>query len=308
MRKSSPLKWFVISAALFTVVGWTVYLITQKNNEQKFSVERLWQERATLTKSDMRFVSRGKDFGHYVIRAVGEKGDTVEAAYRVPANSRKLKSLLWVYDSPSDVNLSAILDGNTRAQHAAVVAYNVHRCFERDENGEINSSRANLFNGLWRTRRDIDLILQLLKKHQVLDSTLNFVAGQGNAVTPLLGALAKQPHSIREVALIEASSGLTEWGKMDESGFATSYKFALEGLGRKRVLIEPEGAEPFQWEEGGNRLSGDILSMGAMAGVSSTDRLRAGIETALIWAVGGDTTSVPVRPDTTFTKVVKVAS
>lgn len=308
MKNLKPLKWFVVAAALFTIIGWTVYLLNQKNNEQKFTVEKLRQEHGTLVKQDMKFISRGQNFAHYVVTAIGDRADTVAAQYRVPANHRKLKALLWVYDSPNNVNLSAILDDNSRAQHAAILGYNVSKNFERDERGVINSSRANIYNGLATSRREVEMLLQLLRKHQVNDSTQIYVAGQGVANIPMLGALAGTSSRIREVGLIDFARGLRMWQELDKGGFATEKKFATDGLHGTPALIEPQDSPGINWPSGGQSLTGRPYTMGSIASRSETDILRSGLESALEWVVGGDTLAAPIKVDTTFTKVVKVAS
>lgn len=308
MKNPKLLKWFVIGAAVFTIVVSAIYLVRQKNYEQSFTVEKLKHEWASLVKQDMKFVSRGQNFAHYAVTAISDRSDTVVVQYRVPANHRKLRALLWVYDSPNDVNLSAILDQNTHAQHAAVIGYNVHENFERDERGNINSSRANLYNGLATSRREIGLLLQLMRKHQVIDSTQIFVAGQGLANTPTLGGTMERSNRIKSIGLIDFSRGMKKWQEIDKGGFATSYEFATNGLHGKPALIEPQDSPGFSWPDGGASLNGQPYTMKSVAGISETDILRNGLESALEWVVGSDTLAAPVRVDTTFTKVVKVAS
>ncbi len=308
MKNPRPLKWFVIGAAVFTLLSWAVYLVNQKNNEQSFAVDKLWQERGILASQDMRFLSRGQNFAHFAVTAVSTKGDSVSAHYRLPANSRKLKALLWVYDSPNDVNMSMILDRNIRAQHAAVLGYNIHENFERDGQGAINSSRANLFNGLATTRREVDVLLQMLKKHQVIDSLQVYVAGQGIANTPVLGAVTDKAKGIQGCGLIDLARGMKQWQAIDKSGFATSSTIASTGIRSKLALIEPQDSGGFSWPDGGASLTGQPYSMENVAGLSEMEILQRGLESALVWVVGDDTLATPVKVDTTFTKVVKVAS
>ncbi|MBL0060249.1 MAG: hypothetical protein IPP40_01830 [bacterium] len=302
------MKWILIAAAVFSVVTTAIYLYNTKNNEQSFSVDKLWQEHGMLAKQDMRFLSRGQNFAHYAVTAISDKGDSVSVQYRVPANNRKLKALLWVYDAPRDVNMSAILDQNTRAQHAAIIGYNIHENFERDEQGVINSSRANLYNGLATTRREVDMLLQMLKKHQVIDSTQIFVAGQGIANTPVLGAVTDKASGLRACGLIDIARGMKKWQEIDKSGLATSSTIASTGIRGKLALIEPKGSQGFSWPDGGASLTGQPYSMENVAGLSETDILRNGLESALVWVVGDDTLAAPIKVDTTFTKVVRVAS
>jgi len=308
MKNPKPLKWFVLAAAVFTLGSWAVYLVNQKNNEQSFSTGKLWQERGILAKQDMKFLLRGQNFAHYAVTAVSDKGDSVTARYRVPANNRKLKALLWVYDAPQDVNMSTILDQNTRAQHAAILGYNIHENFERNEQGVINSSRANVYNGLATTRREVDMLLQMLKKHQVIDSTQVFVAGQGIANTPVLGAVTDKANGLRACGLIDIARGMKKWQEIDKSGVATSSTIASTGVRSKLVLIEPQNSGGFSWPDGGPGLTGQPYTMENIAGLSETEILRSGLESAISWVVGDDTLAAPVKVDTTFTKVVKVAS
>ncbi len=161
------------------------------NNTRSLSTIR--QERGILVSQDLKFLSRGTNFAHFEISGVGSAQDTVRAHMRQPANYRKLKGLVWVYSSKQGIDLRKMLDQvrYSRAQHVEIVAYNIDSNFLHDRKGKRIESASAIGEGLAQSKRGVEMLVQFLKKHQVVDSSQVYIAGQKEAVTAVLAAADK---------------------------------------------------------------------------------------------------------------------
>ncbi len=256
-----------------------------------YSPQRLRAEHALLAKQDMAFIKRGRDFGYYDVTVISDRGDTLHCNYRVPAGvlNRKLKALLWLYDSPDTVDMS-VLDGTAAGRVTAVLGCNLHDAFERDGSGAVKSGKSNAMSGLLDTRRRVDLLLQLLRKHQVNDSLQIFVGGEGLAAVAAIPALAGQSKRHAGIALADLSGGQALAEQWTEYEFAQAATWSGELRGHVALFDDQDPGIAFAQSPQRWPLSGTSL------------------ESVVRWVAGGDTLASQVLVDTTFSRVVKVES
>jgi hypothetical protein len=231
------------------------------------------------------------------VTAVSDKGDTVVAQYRLPAAESKSKSVLWIYDEPKSLNLSAALDNVPQAQFAAVLALNVHDFFQRDSKGAMDESRANVWQGMAKSKRSMDILLQFLRKHNVNDTTQIYLGGSSDAYKFVLAAAGSLPQRLGGLGVVSISSGTSDQSQLEKYEFAASKTWTDQiRVGRLGVLI-PEGdrgdassmpahVEHFSF----NASMGPVAELGAM----------------VKWLVGADTVRAKIAMDSTKIRTTTV--
>jgi len=254
-----------------------------------YSQERVLAESASLRGQNMSLISRGQNFAYYTVDAYSDRGDTLRCQYRVPAGvkNRKLKALIYVNSSAEDFNLKR-LDGFGPAGVTAVLNLNLHGLFERDDRGAIKPSKKAVFDGVLRSRRSMDMLVQLLRKHQAVSPEQIFVAGDGEGAALLLSALVGRSNALAGVALTNFGDGIIATKNLQKLDFVNAEEWAKQLRGR--VAVAPPLPQ----------------------GVSFAGKLQTlegpSIESVLRWVAGGDTLALPDQSDTTFTRVMKVES
>ena len=281
---------FVLSATLL------IYYLFVRGGSV-YTTENLRQERAQLVKQDIQFMGRGIDYAHYNVIAISDKGDTVVAQYRLPAAENKTKAVLWVYDESNAVNLSDALDDVTQAQFAAVLALNIHDFFSYDSKGKPEESRENIWKGLAKSKRSIDILLQFLGKHHVNDTTQIYLGGSGEATTAVLAAAATLPQRLGGLGIVNLTSSANsgELAKAREFSSAETWtdQIHVDRLALLKPAGETETAPVFSRKI-------DQVSFDDSFGPKSE------VSTMVKWVVGADTSRVSFTADSTKVRTTTV--
>lgn len=279
---------------------------------KEYTVESIRQERSSLVSQNLKFLSRGANFAHFEVSAVGSAGDTLYAHLRQPANYRKLKGLVWVYSSKQGMDLRKMLDQVRFAEHVEIVAYNIDSNFLHDRKGKRVESASAMGEGLAQSKRGVEMLVQFLKKHQVVDSSQVYIAGQKEAVTAVLAAAESLPGRLSGVGLIELEQGIIDIRESSSLEAALPKSWAAL-IPRVRVaILEPENRMSYQLAEHGMQFGQqpERISLGALPEQNEVMMLQNGIAAAVKWVVGADSAgeTIPATPDSVFRKSVKISS
>lgn len=179
------------------------FLVWKRVGRSSVSIEQMQQDVAQLLRQELKFLSRGHDFAHYELTLFSTDGDTVKGYYRVPANTRKLPALIWVYDSKSGVDDKVMLDEIPESKHCAIISFNCYLLFGRENDGSLDEGDDALSKGLIRSKHSVELFAQFLKKHHVVDSTLVYAGGAGIGVASVISAGSGSTGKLRGFVLSE---------------------------------------------------------------------------------------------------------
>ncbi|MBK6766841.1 MAG: hypothetical protein IPG71_11185 [bacterium] len=173
-------------------------------------IDAVLQDQVTLAGQDLKFLSRGAKYAHFEMAAFGSEGDTVRSHMRQPANFRKLKALVWVYSSEKGIDARALLDQVKFADRVLILGFNLRSAYPHDDKGQRNPSSADAEQALVQTKRGVELLVQYLKKHQVVDSMQIYLAGQGEGAAAVLAAAAELSGRVAGVGLIDVDRILVD--------------------------------------------------------------------------------------------------
>lgn len=297
----------VVAALLFAVA----MLLRTFRGHREMSVESALQDQVTLAGQELKFISRGAKFAHFELAAFGAEGDTVRVHLRQPANYRKLKAVVWAYSAERGIDARGMLDAVKHADQVEILAYNVDSETPRDAKGNRALSKSDEQEALIRGKRGIELLVQFLKKHQVVDSTQIYLVGQREANATVMAAAAELSGRIAGVGLIDLDRSVRD-AKEGQSNIADPRSWA-EAIRASRVaVIETEQRTGFDPKSSGLDFGAapERVSMGSVLEQDESAMLGHGVTAAVRWIVGKDSLPevVPTTPDSVFSKSVRIPS
>ena len=270
-------------------VSVAAFIMWKQVTRPSISIEQIQRDSASLAKQELKFLSRGHDFAHYDLFLISTAGDTVKGYYRVPANTRKLPALIWLYDSQSGVDAKSMLDRIPESGHCAIIAFNCFTQFEHRSDGSLDRSDDALSQGLLKSKRAVELFVQFLKKHHVVDSSLVYAGGEGIGIASLISAASGSTGRARgfifaeplddQLAELFAKNEIVSLLRLSSKVFPTPCVLVTNGTARLKELL------PSHW-------GCELVSMKPVA-AGEAGEINAALKSGLEWILKAN----PVKDD-----------
>jgi hypothetical protein len=170
-----------------------------------------------LVRHELSWAGRGKDYAQYQITLWGEDSTSYIVTYRIPASVGRVPGLVVLHTIDSAKEVFELMNRVENASDCAILAINAGQYLKRDGSGKILMGDKDLESGLVSGLRAVDLAIEFLRGHSIVDTSAVYLLGIGEASLLALPAAANHQEILKGVACInpEAMMNLKSWGKSD---------------------------------------------------------------------------------------------
>lgn len=228
----------VISAGFFFVVLLPAVIWFNFIREE-YSDKMLSKVNDKLLSHELAWVGRGRDYAQYSVSCFGETG-SCKMLYRIPAATERVPAIVLIHDLDSTQVVFDMLNKVERINNCAVAAINVSEYFKYDKNGSIRTKNKHLGKGMLAALGAVDLALEFVRGHRIVDTTAIYLVGIGDAGLLVMPAAVDYGQSVKGVAYIDADAmmALKKW---DEDDFASPIGWAKRAKPLRALMVSTGG-------------------------------------------------------------------
>jgi len=228
--------WWLLSIFVAALV--IVYFIAR----ERYTNEMISAVDDSLIKHDLIWAGRGADFAQYVLVLHGRDGATYQGTYRVPASVDPVPAIVVLHANRDTLEILEWLKDVPGAAQCAIVGVNVADYLARDDDGRVRSSNKWLGRSLLPSLHAVDLAIEFVSGHRIVDTEAIYVAAELEANLVGVPAAVNSSESLSGLSCMHPSAmmNLRDW---DSDGFASPIYWAERVSGLRLLIVHDEAAE-----------------------------------------------------------------
>ncbi len=220
---------------LFLILPAILWFVTREH----YTDEMLSAVDDKLLNHELSWAGRGRDYAQYTVTCEGQER-SYKVLYRIPASTAKAPALVIVHMIDSTEAVFDLMNNAENAKDCAIAAINVKEYFALDEKGRIKTKNVVLGRGLVDGLHAVDLAIEFVQGHRIVDTSAIYLVGIGEAALLALPAADNYSSSLKGVACIDADAmmSLKDW---DSKDFASPIGWAGKMSSLKAMLVSTGG-------------------------------------------------------------------